>query len=159
MVRQRPTRQDIKNLRRRLYGRTVKLGPDVCWVYMGASNKIWVDWRTPMTIHQAAWLVNHGKITEGDRIAACPIMPKCVHPLHIGSGKEIAEIRAAAKSKVRARRVDSLTDDEVMEIFNSPLSTSELAAKFHRSAALVSNIKHGRRYTSVTGASDAMDRE
>lgn len=63
------------------------------------------------------------------------------HARRIGICKQIAETASSAK----------LTNSQVLDIFKSNLKQSELCLKYGLSSCCVSNIKTGRKWSSVTG--------
>jgi hypothetical protein len=155
------TRKVFQPIAERLLAKTVKT--DGCWLWTGAKNRfghgsIMCDRnvhknRFQIFAHRASWEIHVGSIPEGMCVLHRCDVPACVNPEHLFLGTK-QDNSDDMKQKGRQKKgsllpQSKLTETDVMNIRQSPLTQKELGNMYGVSQATISFAKNGKRWKHV----------
>jgi hypothetical protein len=142
----------------------VRQGMTPCWIWTGGD-----DGRSEtgegygkfkygdryVRAHRVAYILTHGEIGEGLSVMHRCDNPKCVNPDHLQPGthaQNMADKVAKGRSSGWSRKPSArLTDEQILEIYNSDKPNRQLAREFGlASTGSVRAIKNGESHRAIT---------
>lgn len=134
-------------------------GPDDVWPWRGSLHgsgygRFWVD-GTIVLAHRVAYELTYGPIPEGMVVCHTSDVPADCNPRHLFIGTQVDNVKDC-KSKGRNARGETharakITESDVIEIRESPLSNDELSKLFNLKNGTICNIRVGRTWKHVGG--------
>lgn len=146
------------NTAERLATKTVRKGD--CLIFTGCLNAsgygtIQVN-RKSLLAHRVSYEIHKGPIPEGLVVMHSCDMPSCVEPRHLSAGTQADNVEdmiskgrkvvLKGTSHGRAR----LSDADVLQIYHSDLSDSELAKQFRVNRSVPWKIRRGKLWAHIT---------
>jgi hypothetical protein len=136
----------------RLLRNTMPVTECGCWIWLGCLNRqgygsIGDENYKPQLVHRMSWQVFRGPIPDELHVLHACDVPSCINPDHLFLGTNLDNVADKVK-KDRCYRV-RLSDEEISDICNSPLSVTKIGKVYgiSRSAAWVIRRKHrGERH-------------
>lgn len=129
-----------------------------CWLWTAGiagwtGYGIFVYEGRQMGAHRASWLIHKGEIPKGMDVRHKCDTRSCVNPDHLLTGTRKENMRDMVERgrhfpKIEGRRV--LTDEQILEVFNSKLSIIKTAAKYGVSKVTIRDIRTGRTWSHLT---------
>lgn len=144
----------------RFWSKVSRRGSDECWEWTGAISAGYgtVRWNGKnTTAHRVAWELTHGPIAEG-LVVRHLCRGQCCNPAHLELGTHAQNMRDTIRDGTVARGErhwkSNLTDAQVRDIKRRLESYTrglgkQLAEEYGVSAAAISTIKLGQRWTHV----------
>jgi hypothetical protein len=147
LVEGRRTRQIGSPITKELIMSRCKLNPVTgCWEWCGARHKYGYgeirNGKKGVRVSRKAYELWVGPIPHGIKVCHRCDNPPCCNPEHLFLGTHKENIEDAAR-KGRLNR--KLTDEQVIDILNTPGPYRPIAKKYSISESLISSLKHGKR--------------
>lgn len=141
-----------------------KVSPSGCWEWQryilpNGYGNISIGRQRQAYAHRVSYFMFNGPISEGLIVRHKCDNPKCVNPEHLELGTQIDNMQDCKKRgrmsmppvKVgRDNHKAKLSEDDVLEIYNSKAKNVELAKRFGVSATNIGAIKRGKIWQHVT---------
>ena len=140
-----------------------KLEEDECWEWGGGSNpvgygKFWLKGKS-VYAHRFSYALHQGidlsELSPDAEIMHSCDNPKCVNPFHLSLGDAKAnaldKVSKGRSLKGEKHNLAKLTEKDVLDILNSPLSYKKLASIFGVSKSTIAAIKLGTNWKHLTG--------
>ena len=136
---------------------------DSCWLWTGSVSAqdyghFWARYEGEQfyKAHRYSYRIHHGPIPEGLHVLHSCDVCRCVNPRHLSVGTQAMNMRQC-RLKGRSNRGSingraKLTEDQVMEIINTPNETcAALGKKYGVHNSVISNIRIGKKWSHLTG--------
>ena len=130
-----------------------------CWEWMRyclpfGHGQTWIRGKT-MLAHRVAYYLTMGEIPAGLQVRHLCDNPRCCNPSHLALGKDQDNSNDKCSQGRQARGSGNgrskLSEEQVMEIYNSSKTQEELASQFGIRQSMVSRIKNGIYWSWLTG--------
>lgn len=134
-------------LEQRFWDKVIKT--DECWYWLGAKKgrgygHIWLNGHM-LAAHRIAWILSYGEIPLGTCVLHKCDNPACVNPSHLFLGNNLDNtLDMVAKKRHYYGETHynaKLTEEDILNIRNSPLSNAELARIYPVSFQQISKIR------------------
>jgi hypothetical protein len=120
-----------------------------CWPWMGCIGNRGYGVISHISTHRLSWELHRGPIPNGKHVLHSCDNKRCVNPSHLFIGSQADNMKDMTLKGRHGRR--KLTDDQVREIYSSPLTQMELSRRFGVAQTKISDIKLKKNYKHVLG--------
>lgn len=156
----------LRSLSERFWKKVQKAGPDECWLWRGARQKLHgygVMHREGARsrkagAHRISFELHNGAIPDGLNVCHHCDNPPCVNPAHLFLGTHADNV-ADKVAKGRQRSAcgaqhyrTKLTNENVIAIKSSAERSRALARHFNVSEQSICDIRHNRKWRHIEGA-------
>lgn len=129
-----------------------------CWLWTagisgGTGYGTFVYEGRHMGAHRASWLIHKGEIPKGMDVRHKCDTRSCVNPDHLLTGTRKENMRDMVERGRHFHQFETgrvLSDEQVLEVFNSKIPYRKLARQYGVSYATTRDIKTGRTWSHLT---------
>lgn len=140
---------------------TIPPNAEDCWTWRSwaphSKHQLSTYKGETMLAHRRSYRMFNGPLSQGLVIMHHCDNPSCVNPKHLSQATQDANMKdckdkgrfaSQAGSKNKAAK---LNEQQVIEIYNSPSSIDDLAAKYNVATTTINAILRGQNWSHVTG--------
>lgn len=149
----------FSSLKERFDSQYIPVTETGCWLWVGACSSrgygtIKDHYKTRLA-HRVSYEIHNGQLDDKCFICHKCDIPSCVNPNHLYAGNHITNVADKVSRNRQASGRDvavprKLSEQDVLEIYNSDCSYSRLEKKYGVSKTTISEIKTGRKWSWLT---------